>query len=64
MTKMHVDLKTGETLRIGNTTVRLERKSGQLARLVVTADAETTITPPNAARKSVLQPENLEHPHG
>lgn len=64
MNTMHVDLKTGETLRIGNATVRLERKSGQLARLVVTADPETTITPPYAARKSVLQPEKLEHPNG
>ena len=64
MNKMSIDLKVGETLTIGGATVLLVKKSGQLARLVVTADPETTITPPYAARKSVLQPENLEHQNG
>lgn len=33
-----IDLKLGETLRIGEAVVRLESKSGQLARLVIEAD--------------------------
>lgn len=64
MNKMSIDLKVGEVLTIGGATVLLVKKSGQLARLVVTAEANTTITPPYAARKSVLQPENLEHQNG
>lgn len=46
MSKMTVDLKVGETLTIGAATVRLEQKSGQLARLVIVADDATPITPP------------------
>lgn len=33
-----IDLKLGETLKIGDAVVRLESKSGQLARLVIEAD--------------------------
>lgn len=60
------DLKPGDVLTIGNATIRLEKKSGQLARLVVEADESTPITTPNArardsvageARKSALQPQ-------
>jgi len=48
MSKLTVDLKVGETLTIGTATVRLEKKSGQLARLVVVADEGTTIKPPRS----------------
>lgn len=51
MSKMTVDLKVGETLTIGAATVRLEQKSGQLARLVIVADDATPITPPKARRE-------------
>ncbi len=33
-----IDLKVGEALKIGDTVLRLESKSGQLARLVIDAD--------------------------
>lgn len=55
MKKMTVDLKVGETMKIGSATVRLESKSGKLARLTVLADPETLITTPNQARMSALQ---------
>lgn len=42
-----VDLKVGETLTIGTATVRMEKKSGQQARLVITAGEDTKIIPPN-----------------
>lgn len=38
MGKLNVDLKFGDVLKIGNAEVRLEKKSGQLARLVIVAD--------------------------
>ena len=50
MSKLTVDLKVGETLTIGNATVRLEKKSGQQARLVVVADEGTKIKVPNSRR--------------
>ena len=54
-TKLAVNLKVGETLTIGSTTIRLEKKSGQTARLVVCAEKQTAITTPNVARMSALQ---------
>ncbi len=50
MNKMSIDLKVGETLTIGAATVRLEQKSGQLARLVVQAPRTTKIQPPAKPR--------------
>lgn len=55
MSKMTVDLKVGETLTIGEATVRLEQKSGQLARLVILADDATPITPPKARRNTASE---------
>ena len=70
MNKMSIDLKVGETLTIGAATVRLEQKSGQIARLVIVADDATPITPPKArrepaseARKSALHIDPGAH-HG
>lgn len=51
MSKMTVDLKVGETLCIGAATVRLEQKSGRLARLVIVADEDTPITTPKSRRE-------------
>lgn len=51
------DLKPGDILVIGDTTVRLEKKSGQIARLVIEANESTPITIPHVARKSALQTE-------
>lgn len=52
MSKLTVDLKIGETVTIGGATVRLEKKSGQLARLVIVADDHTPIHTPKSARMS------------
>ena len=61
MSKMTVDLKVGETLTIGEATVRLEQKSGQLARLVIVAAPDTQIKPP--ARMSAPEPVENTHAH-
>lgn len=62
MTKFTTDLRVGECLMIGDATVRLEKKSGQVARLVITANSDTQIINPqdrrsiaSTARKSALQ---------
>ena len=49
MPKLTVDLRTNETLTIGEVRVRLERKSGQLARLVIDAPEQVRITLPMQA---------------
>ena len=61
MNKMSIDLKVGETLTIGGATVLLVKKSGQLARLVVTAAPDTQIKPP--ARMSALPANAQESTH-
>jgi len=70
MTRLSVDMRIGDVLTIGTTTVRLDKKSGQLARLVIVADELTPIVTPKArreaageARKSALQP-FMEPTHG
>ena len=60
MTKLHVDLKLGQVLIIGDTAIRLEKKSGQVARLLIEATPGTPIKPP--ARMSA--PESVENTHG
>lgn len=50
MSKLTIDLKVGETLTIGTATVRLEKKSGQQARLIITADEGIKIKAPNSRR--------------
>lgn len=62
MSKLTVDIKVGEILRIGNTSVQLVKKSGQLARLVIDADQDTPIKTP--ARKSVPSDNTEIHTHG
>lgn len=61
MTKMIVDLRKNETLYIGGASVRLEQKSGQVARLVIEAAPETLIKPP--ARASAPEPVENTHAH-
>lgn len=60
MTKMHVDLKPGQVLIVGGAAIRLEKKSGQVARLLIEAAPDTQIKPP--ARMSA--PEPVENTHG
>ena len=60
MNKMHVDLKPGQALIVGDAVIRLEKKSGQVARLLIEAAPDTQIKPP--ARASA--PEPVENTHG
>lgn len=62
MSKLTVTLKVGETLRIGDTRVKLEKKSGQLAHLVIEADPGTPITTPT--RRSASPEPTETHPNG
>jgi hypothetical protein len=62
MSKMIVDLKVGESLLIGGTAVRLEKKSGQLARLVIEAEQGIKIKTP--ARMSASPTEKTENTRG
>ncbi len=57
MGKLTVDLRIGESLHVGDAIIQLERKNGQLARLVVTADNHIKI---NHKRKSATDLENTE----
>lgn len=40
---MNIDLRIGERLLVGDTVIRLERKSGQIARLVVDAARDLVV---------------------
>ena len=62
--RMHVDLRMGESLIVGGARIRLEKKSGQVARLVIETDGNTTVINPQSARRSALQSNELEHKHG
>ena len=61
MTKMHVDLKPGQVLIVGGAAIRLEKKSGQVARLLIEAAPDTQIKPP--ARMSALPANAQESTH-
>lgn len=49
MPKLTADIRPSQTITIGDTTVRLERKSGQIARLVIDAPEQVRITLPRQA---------------
>jgi len=49
MPKLTADIRPNQTITIGNTPVRLERKSGQIARLVIDAPEQVRITLPRQA---------------
>lgn len=57
MSRLAVDLKVGDTLKIGAASIRLEKKSGQLARLVVEAPLDTEITTPRARGDNKSNPQ-------
>ena len=61
MTKMHVDLKPGQVLIVGGAAIRLEKKSGQVARLLIEAAPDTQIKPPE--RMSALPANAQESTH-
>jgi len=72
--KLHVELRIGETLHIGTSTVTLEKKSGQRARLLVHSDVGIHMILPNAGQKPNTNPSahecapspelGKEHTHG
>ena len=46
MSKLNIDLKVGQSIQIGAATITLEKKAGQLARLVIEADPKIKIIVP------------------
>ncbi|WP_431106613.1 hypothetical protein [Variovorax paradoxus] len=69
-TLVHVELRVGETMRIGDTLITLSQKSGQRARLAICADPSTNIVRPRGrnttgAQECASSPEeaaNGKHP--
>ena len=59
---MHIDLRIGQTLFIGDAQVTLLQKSGQLARLHVQAPRSIVVNPPNR-RPSAPEGVKIVHPH-
>lgn len=43
---IHVDLRVGQSMKVGGATITLEDKSGRLARLRVVANPGTDVEPP------------------
>lgn len=65
----HIELRAGETVRIGDSMVTLTHKSGQRARLAICADPKTLIVRPGrintGAQECASSPEeaaNGKHP--
>ena len=61
MGKLNLDVKIGDTLHIGEAKVRLEEKSGRLARLSIEADPTIKI---NLMRKSADSDTTETQAHG
>ena len=61
MTVMHIDLKMGESLTIGDTTIEAAKKDGQRVRLVVRAPADTKIITPKAQRQGQHRTHECAH---
>ena len=66
--KLHVELRVGESFQIGDACITLSKKDGQRARLVVNAPRDLTITRPHSqpsAQECASSPDQgKEHPHG
>ena len=71
-TKFHIELAAGQSITVGDTTVTLQHKSGQRARLLVQAPADTPVTHPGrnpitnpSAHECASSPDQgKEHTHG
>lgn len=71
-TKFHIELAAGQSITVGDTTVTLQHKSGQRARLLVQAPTNTPVTHPGrnptsnlSAHECAPSPElGKEHTHG
>ena len=63
--KMSIDLRVGETLRVGDALIRLERKDGRRVRLLVQAPRSTKIkTPFNPSAQECASSTTKEPPDG
>ena len=60
MSKLIVDVKVGQKLIIGQTVIKLESKSGQLARLVVESDPSIEIITPKQQQRMSASPLDKE----
>lgn len=71
-TKFHIELAAGQSITVGDATVTLQHKSGQRARLLVQAPANTHVTHPGrnpisnpSAHECASSPvQAKEHTHG
>ena len=67
-TTMHVELREGETLHVGDAQITLSKKDGKRARFMVQAPRSTTIKHPKqqpSAHECAPTPEQgKEHTHG
>ena len=71
-TKFHIELAAGQSITVGDTTVTLQHKSGQRARLLVQAPTNTPVTHPGrnpvsnpSAHECASSPKTgKEHTHG
>lgn len=61
---LSVDLRIGETLYVGDARIRLERKDGRRARLLVQAPRTTKIKTPGAQECASAPEMGKEQPHG
>ena len=63
---MHIDLRVGESLRLGDAVLTLKEKSGRLARLTVRAPGAVQVRQQPGAQECVSSPHrgSKEQAHG
>ena len=63
---MHIDLRVGESLRLGNAILTLKEKSGRLARLTVRAPGAVQVRQQPSAQECASSPQrgSKEQAHG
>ena len=55
MSKLTIDLKVGQSIQIGEAKITLQKKAGQLARLVIEADPMIKIIVPTRMSASQVE---------
>lgn len=53
---MHIDLRVGQSLRLGDAVVTLQEKSGRMARLTVRAPEAVQVRQPTSAQECASSP--------
>ena len=53
---MHIDLRVGQSLRVGDAVLTLQEKSGRLARLTVRAPGAVQVRQPTSAQECASSP--------